>query len=110
MRSVNPISSTFDRSGSRAMPVSVTLSGSRRCQVISWRLNSDTYQSLEGPADRSLMSQEPSASFRVILSCRSPTCFVLIFTFANPVKSTRSEEHTSELQSRENLVCRLLLE
>src|SRR5690606_40756466 len=27
-----------------------------------------------------------------------------------PVKYTRSEEHTSELQSRENLVCRLLLE
>src|SRR5690606_40618553 len=26
------------------------------------------------------------------------------------VYSTRSEEHTSELQSRENLVCRLLLE
>src|SRR5690606_39790428 len=25
-------------------------------------------------------------------------------------KSSRSEEHTSELQSRENLVCRLLLE
>ena len=25
-------------------------------------------------------------------------------------KSRRSEEHTSELQSRENLVCRLLLE
>src|SRR5690606_19922726 len=27
-----------------------------------------------------------------------------------PAKITRSEEHTSELQSRENLVCRLLLE
>src|SRR5436309_9984108 len=27
-----------------------------------------------------------------------------------PCRSTRSEEHTSELQSRENLVCRLLLE
>src|SRR5690606_39991259 len=26
------------------------------------------------------------------------------------LKKTRSEEHTSELQSRENLVCRLLLE
>src|SRR5690606_40599033 len=26
------------------------------------------------------------------------------------LKHTRSEEHTSELQSRENLVCRLLLE
>src|SRR5690606_41197338 len=28
----------------------------------------------------------------------------------NGVVSERSEEHTSELQSRENLVCRLLLE
>src|SRR5207302_8957665 len=27
-----------------------------------------------------------------------------------PVQCERSEEHTSELQSRENLVCRLLLE
>src|SRR5436309_7603070 len=27
-----------------------------------------------------------------------------------PGRYTRSEEHTSELQSRENLVCRLLLE
>src|SRR5690606_40924824 len=27
-----------------------------------------------------------------------------------PFESGRSEEHTSELQSRENLVCRLLLE
>src|SRR5207302_11491372 len=29
---------------------------------------------------------------------------------AKAMKSIRSEEHTSELQSRENLVCRLLLE
>src|SRR5690606_39743416 len=29
---------------------------------------------------------------------------------SNQVDPTRSEEHTSELQSRENLVCRLLLE
>src|SRR5690606_40071600 len=29
---------------------------------------------------------------------------------ANSARSPRSEEHTSELQSRENLVCRLLLE
>src|SRR5207302_7880791 len=27
-----------------------------------------------------------------------------------PIPTARSEEHTSELQSRENLVCRLLLE
>src|SRR5690606_41369561 len=30
--------------------------------------------------------------------------------FAGAVDATRSEEHTSELQSREKLVCRLLLE
>src|SRR5690606_41829900 len=29
---------------------------------------------------------------------------------AEPLRNFRSEEHTSELQSRENLVCRLLLE
>src|SRR5690606_41610626 len=29
---------------------------------------------------------------------------------ARPLHHSRSEEHTSELQSRENLVCRLLLE
>src|SRR5690606_41032163 len=32
----------------------------------------------------------------------------MTFTRANQIR--RSEEHTSELQSRENLVCRLLLE
>src|SRR5690606_41583504 len=30
--------------------------------------------------------------------------------FSTPIWGRRSEEHTSELQSRENLVCRLLLE
>src|SRR5690606_42129861 len=30
--------------------------------------------------------------------------------FQHRVRQPRSEEHTSELQSRENLVCRLLLE
>src|SRR5207302_7487017 len=37
--------------------------------------------------------------------------FALIFLGAGPIAlDGRSEEHTSELQSRENLVCRLLLE
>src|SRR5690606_40941672 len=31
-------------------------------------------------------------------------------TFLTGLRFSRSEEHTSELQSRENLVCRLLLE
>src|SRR5690606_39927043 len=35
---------------------------------------------------------------------------VSVSPFAMVTYSARSEEHTSELQSRENLVCRLLLE
>src|SRR5690606_41571258 len=35
---------------------------------------------------------------------------LIIFSANYMVKRERSEEHTSELQSRENLVCRLLLE
>src|SRR5690606_41296087 len=35
---------------------------------------------------------------------------VLIFQFIHGKAAARSEEHTSELQSRENLVCRLLRE
>src|SRR5690606_40913514 len=33
-----------------------------------------------------------------------------MITFKSFISNFRSEEHTSELQSRENLVCRLLLE
>src|SRR2546430_5612548 len=51
------------------------------------------------------------------IKCNFPCCvlpssgfsFVWAKHIASPVK-TRSEEHTSELQSQSNLVCRLLLE
>src|SRR5690606_41595616 len=36
--------------------------------------------------------------------------FVLLSLLIPPTRRERSEEHTSELQSREKLVCRLLLE
>src|SRR2546428_1186649 len=35
---------------------------------------------------------------------------LLVTRFAPPKRTDRSEEHTSELQSRSDLVCRLLLE
>src|SRR5690606_31513931 len=41
---------------------------------------------------------------------RATTKFVAEALGAGDVRAARSEEHTSELQSRENLVCRLLLE
>src|SRR5690606_41758684 len=40
----------------------------------------------------------------------SSNCCASSSNDANIARCTRSEEHTSELQSRENLVCRLLLE
>src|SRR3712207_6904555 len=47
------------------------------------------------PPDRALPPTSPPSRARTCWSSRSPT---------------RSEEHTSELQSRQYLVCRLLLE
>src|SRR2546427_7738547 len=48
-------------------------------------------------------------------SCQHPACCLLGRGWAGPVPPAgagrwRSEEHTSELQSQSNLVCRLLLE
>src|SRR5690606_14378623 len=48
------------------------------------------------------------------VSVRSPAGMAVwsnrLFIFVPVLRLCRSEEHTSELQSRENLVCRLLLE
>src|SRR5690606_607247 len=49
------------------------------------------------------------------ISNTSSTCYMMAFAILFRYwiirkSSTRSEEHTSELQSRENLVCRLQLE
>src|SRR5690606_41942263 len=54
-------------------------------------------------------------NWRKLLFTASLTCAAFTTTFGqdnliNALKCSRSEEHTSELQSRENLVCRLLLE
>src|SRR5215475_14774808 len=62
-----------------------------------------------------LMIRRPPRStlfpYTTLFRSRSPStpagCPVLA---RGPCRRARSEEHTSELQSRENLVCRLLLE
>src|SRR2546429_6490954 len=56
------------------------------------------FRSLTKPGFRSLLDATPG------LGC------ALTFTTYLPFASLRSEEHTSELQSRLHLVCRLLLE
>src|SRR3712207_7862675 len=52
-------------------------------------------------------SKEPSFEFRVP---RFVLCFHMVDPGSKHVGPMRSEEHTSELQSRQYLVCRLLLE
>src|SRR5690625_7072035 len=42
--------------------------------------------------------------------CDGPVRAICLTTFPFPDREARSEEHTSELQSRGHLVCRLLLE
>src|SRR5690606_40060592 len=48
------------------------------------------------------------AVFKKIEAVISPEALLTSNTSAIPISVLRSEEHTSELQSRENLVCRLL--
>src|SRR2546430_8346236 len=58
--------------------------------------------------NRSCRFAGPCAKFSIASGCQmSPTRFVSSGMSAIPL---RSEEHTSELQSQSNLVCRLLLE
>src|SRR5690606_40384126 len=60
----------------------------------------DTFPAKARPPSR-LQNQLPGLPWLSELSFRMPPV---------PDSGARSEEHTSELQSRENLVCRLLLE
>src|SRR2546430_10762761 len=76
-----------------------------------------------------LAQQERDGSFRmghfetgcIQMLCRTPIgprcieqadgiCSFIVVDLVSQVRTPRSEEHTSELQSQSNLVCRLLLE
>src|SRR5690606_42078007 len=81
------------------------------------------YTTLFRSAVRARESGKSTSSY--VISCPG-SIFLFIYTWSinpmgtwrgcsamvtvSPRNSMRSEEHTSELQSRENLVCRLLLE
>src|SRR5690606_21117708 len=67
----------------------------------------------EAPCDDfSIKEPVPDAYIHLLNSLDESFCIIeLIYDReGKPVDYLRSEEHTSELQSRENLVCRLLLE
>src|SRR2546422_5513387 len=69
-----------------------------------------------GPIDTTLGIGETAPQDKLIQTRRTPTATVgdaeatVLFSGLAPEIRRRSEEHTSELQSRLHLVCRLLLE
>src|SRR5690606_41550424 len=81
----------------------------RRCEWTRQHLLSETSQP-SGPSSRRCwrwrVCRPPRKPCRVICTGRSCGCCGR----RRQRRGGRSEEHTSELQSRENLVCRLLLE
>src|SRR5690606_41797999 len=66
---------------------------------------------------RSCCARRRSLRFSFLYQKTPGTFYTYTYTYTGPFREPfgkgfgkRSEEHTSELQSRENLVCRLLLE
>src|SRR5690606_41923114 len=84
-----------------ALPILGSSATSRRTSPKSAR-SETTYS---GSRRRSLTLKARSSDCSPQQSKRLPPA-----TCRSSTSSSRSEEHTSELQSRENLVCRLLLE
>src|SRR5690606_41852610 len=83
-----------------ALPIS-----SNPCQVL--KIKSGTPLSVNVGTSGSCSKR----SFDAIANARSfPCCRNCMTLPVEGIDISRSEEHTSELQSRENLVCRLLLE
>src|SRR5260370_2140108 len=62
------------------------------------------------PPSRSKTSGDVLATAGFVAGCGSGACRYALAAPAVPGDDERSEEHTSELQSHLNLVCRLLLE
>src|SRR5690606_40757676 len=94
----------------RPPPISTLFPYTTLFRSISGRLVADSSTT---PSPGSNPSSSDSNWFRVCSRSSLPPC-TLAAPRARPSASSssmkRSEEHTSELQSRENLVCRLLLE
>src|SRR5260370_32691147 len=67
-------------------------------------------QALSALVTLSQQTGEPDATIQNLQSLSAGLNDPLLFVAVGEVKAGRSEEHTSELQSHLNLVCRLLLE
>src|SRR2546430_11459360 len=80
--------------------------------MLSASASSDTALSFSPVGELTRCGPGASSTMRYVPAAVRPTIWLSIATlsFEAPPKAPRSEEHTSELQSQSNLVCRLLLE
>ena len=60
--------------------------------------------------DPLFIDTEGSTARMDVARTETPTSLAMLMQFLTEIRDNRSEEHTSELQSRGHLVCRLLLE
>src|SRR3712207_8026944 len=68
-----------------------------------------TQAPLHKPRKRATRFILPGFTWLMIVYLSLPILVMIVYSF-NAVPNVRSEEHTSELQSRQYIVCRLLLE
>src|SRR5437016_8065688 len=74
-------------------------------------LTSDLWQEQDAPArDLVVLGPVRDGKLRNVLRSLDPSSAAILCVPAEGSSERRSEEHTSELQSLTNLVCRLLLE
>src|SRR5699024_11524986 len=86
----------------------------------SWKMTSPSLVTVSPFSNTSVGRFVPTAAMRSLLLCKTSGvkkmfldttgCDLRKLRIHTATRSSRSEEHTSELQSRFDLVCRLLLE
>src|SRR5690606_41323650 len=77
--------------------------------VMSTSTTSSSVRSVSVPTPSALITSSASCSLRFTRPCSVSRLNDEASSSSSKASGKRSEEHTSELQSRENLVCRLLL-
>src|SRR5690606_41842958 len=83
----------------------------RSASITSLSVASTSAWRLSDTSNSPVVRNGPSGSRTSCLCSSMPAAVTASAMSAVPTEpNSRSEEHTSELQSRENLVCRLLLE
>src|SRR2546427_9516144 len=78
--------------------------------MLSASASSDTALSFSPVGELTRCGPGASSTMRYVPAAVRPTIWLSIATLSFEAPPKRSEEHTSELQSQSNLVCRLLLE